>query len=113
MFSNAFYAAIAHADWPIGFGESLDLNYAGASYEYRPSDDFESSLYSLSSKYNIVKIKDYNISASLRAEYRHTNSSGYFPDDLYKARFLCALMIKEKVEIKDSIILNAGLGYIF
>jgi hypothetical protein len=82
-----FYAAIAHADWPIGFGESLDLNYAGASYEYRPSDDFESSLYSLSSKYNIVKIKDYNISASLRAEYRHTNSSGYFPDDLYKARF--------------------------
>lgn len=81
------YPEILRADWPIGFGESLDLNYAGASYEYRPADDFESSLYSLSSKYNIVKIKDYNISASLRADYRHTNSSGYFPDDLYKTAF--------------------------
>ncbi len=82
-----FYPEILHAEWPIGFEESLDLNYAGASYEYRPSDDFESSLYSISSRYNIVKIKDYNISASLMAEYRHTNSSGYFPDDLYRTRF--------------------------
>ena len=32
-----FYTEILRADWPIGFGESLDLNYAGASYEYRPN----------------------------------------------------------------------------
>ena len=110
MFSNAFYAAIAHADWPIGFGESMDLNYAGASYEYRPSDDFESSLYSLSSRYNIVKVKDYNISASLRADYRHTNSSGYFPDDLYKTAF--SLRADDKKNwISIGVVSNSDMPY--
>lgn len=105
-----FYPEILRADWPIGFGESLDLNYAGASYEYRPSDDFESSLYSLSSKYNIVKIKDYNISASLRAEYRHTNSSGYFPDDLYKTAF--SLRADDKKNwISIGVVSNSDMPY--
>ncbi|GEM_PF-2038801 len=108
--ATLFYPEILLADWPIGFGESMDLNYAGASYEYRPSDDFESSLYSLSSRYNIVKIKDYNISASLMAEYRHTNSSGYFPDDLYKTAF--SLRADDKKNwISIAVVSNSDMPY--